>query len=183
MKLGKLFLKGFTESLVALGRFAIFLLKLTTIVVYACAILFLGVYAVSQCGYWSLILYMIDVITVTLVIKMCIAGEFSGNAKLGIEILRSVGIVLVVTMLLGFINLLLWAVGKLVLLPFGVLLSTGAVATIGLVVALLIVFLFFFISYVKELGWRKSCEFFARLLGKYLLLAIVIGIVIYLIVV
>lgn len=184
--LGKLFLGGIWSSLEYLVRFikwfiiAVVVLALVAVVMVGCA------YILKQCGYWSIILFIMDVVLLWLCIETTFVALPPKLIKtktyisaLILSILKNIAILLLVILGIGLFNAALWGLGYLMLLPFNVSLSIGATALIGLVACILIILLIAFVIYVRIHNWRDGLRLIVRLLGELLLPISVTVIIIY----
>ena len=184
--LGKLFLGGIWSSLGHLARFIKWVLIAAGVLVLASVVMVGAAYILKQCGYWSIVLLIMDAVLLWLSIEAAVVALPSKLMKtrtyIGVMlmvVLKNIAIVLLAILGVGLLNVALWGVGYLVLLPFGVVLSIGATAVIGLVACILIILLIAFVIYVRVYSWRDGVRLIVRLLGELLLPISIIAITIY----
>ncbi len=184
--LGKLFLGGIWSSLGHLARFIKWVLIAAGVLVLASVVMVGAAYILKQCGYWSIVLLIMDAVLLWLSIEAAVVALPSKLMKtrtyIGVMlmvVLKNIAIVLLAILGVGILNVALWGLGYLVLLPFGVVLSIGATAVIGLVACILIILLIAFVIYVRVYSWRDGVRLIVRLLGELLLPISIIAITIY----
>ena len=184
--LGKLFLGGIWSSLGHLARFVKWVLIAAGVLVLASVVMVGAAYILKQCGYWSIVLLIMDAVLLWLSIEAAVVALPSKLMKtrtyIGVMlmvVLKNIAIVLLAILGVGLLNVALWGLGYLVLLPFGVVLSIGATAVIGLVACILIILLIAFVIYVRVYSWRDGVRLIVRLLGELLLPISIIAITIY----
>lgn len=189
--LGKLFLAGVKHSLVTIGRIFAGIAVLAVILMVFAALFALGVYVIHQCGWWSVILYIIDIVILVMVMTEVVCKKFFENIgkklvrkrryvlTLLVETLKAIGVILLTLLILALVNGIFWGLGWLVLWPFAIKLSIGATAMIGVAMFLLVIFLFFAALHINAYGWRDALAILVRFLGEFILPAAIVVAVIY----
>lgn len=126
---------------------------------------------VSYCGVWSLLFYVVDIAIMVILCKELFHSNLKGSWFY--RLAKGIGIVIMCFLFLMFINVILWTLGNILLLPFGVCLTIGSTMLVGLGFVAVVGLLLLLVIYIRDCGWYKTAELLIRILG----ILIVVGLI------
>ena len=134
-----------------------------------------AVMIIEHFGWGALVFYAIDLTIFGFAVSELMDLDYKGNFIQ--KNLKRFGLLLLALCLILICNLILWGIGSILLILFGVKWSLGATMGIGLLAIIAIITMVLVCVYIRDNGWAKFFGLLMRFCG-ILLVAFIIAVLV-----